>query len=167
MQIKDKWSIATAFEDLAGITYENGDAQRAAILFGAAEALHEESGLIVDYGFQEKDIAATHKELGEEAFTRLLEKGRAMTLEEAVEFAMQTSESRPSAQPQKEVLGGLTAREREAAVLIAQGKSNREIAEAMTVTVKTVEAYITRINRKLGFTSRVQIATWVMDNETS
>jgi len=48
-------------------------------------------------------------------------------------------------------------------VLIAQGKSNREIAEAMTVRVKTVETYVTRILNKLGFDSRVQIATWVVE----
>jgi DNA-binding NarL/FixJ family response regulator len=47
-------------------------------------------------------------------------------------------------------------------VLIAQGKSNREIAETMTVRVKTVETYITRIMNKLGFDSRVQIATWAV-----
>ena len=58
--------------------------------------------------------------------------------------------------------GGLTAREREVAALIAQGKSNREIAQAMTVGVKTVETYVTRILGKLGFDSRVQIATWAV-----
>ena len=43
-------------------------------------------------------------------------------------------------------------------------RNNREIAEAMTVTEKTVEAYVTRILRKLGCDSRVQIATWVIEN---
>ena len=54
-------------------------------------------------------------------------------------------------------------REREVAVLIAQGKSNREIAETMTVGVKTVETYVTRILNKLGFDSRVQVATWALE----
>jgi len=63
----------------------------------------------------------------------------------------------------KEKFGGLTAREREVAVLITQGKSNREIAEAMTIGVKTVETYVTRILNKLGFDSRVQIATWAVE----
>ncbi len=58
---------------------------------------------------------------------------------------------------------GLTEREREAAILIVHGKSNREIAEAMTIGVKTVETYVTRILNKLGFDSRVQIATWAME----
>ena len=49
------------------------------------------------------------------------------------------------------------------AALIAQGKSNREIAGAMTVGVKTVETYVTRILNKLGFDSRVQVATWAIE----
>jgi non-specific serine/threonine protein kinase len=62
-----------------------------------------------------------------------------------------------------EDFSGLTPRERETAVLIAQGKSNREIAEAMTVRLKTIETYVTRILNKLGFESRVQIAVWVVE----
>ena len=58
--------------------------------------------------------------------------------------------------------GGLTGREREVAVLIAQGKSNREIADALVVTVRTVEAHITRILDKLGFKSRTEIAAWAV-----
>jgi predicted ATPase/DNA-binding CsgD family transcriptional regulator len=58
--------------------------------------------------------------------------------------------------------GGLTGREREVAELIAEGKSNREIAEALVVTVRTVEAHITRILDKLGFKSRTEIAAWAV-----
>ncbi len=60
----------------------------------------------------------------------------------------------------KKESGGLTAREREVAALIAQGKSNKEIAEAMTLSNRTVEAHISNILSKLGFTSRAQIAVW-------
>lgn len=68
-----------------------------------------------------------------------------------------------STRDEKERFGGLTARERETAALIAQGKSNREIAEVMVVGVRTVETYVTRILNKLGFVSRVQIATWAVE----
>lgn len=71
-------------------------------------------------------------------------------------------QSLPSRRLAKDKFDGLTEREREVAVLIAQGKSNREIAEAMVVGVKTVETYITRILNKLGFDSRVQVATWAV-----
>jgi DNA-binding CsgD family transcriptional regulator len=57
----------------------------------------------------------------------------------------------------------LTAREREVAALIAQGKSNRETADALVVGIKAVEAHVGRILTKLGFTSRAQIAAWAVD----
>jgi tetratricopeptide (TPR) repeat protein len=56
--------------------------------------------------------------------------------------------------------GGLTEREREVAILLAEGKSNREIAERLVVGIRTVEVHVSSILSKLGFTSRAQIAVW-------
>jgi DNA-binding NarL/FixJ family response regulator len=67
------------------------------------------------------------------------------------------------ARAEKEKFGGLTAREREVATLIARGRSNREIAGELFVGVRTVEAHITRILNKLGFSSRAQIAAWSVE----
>jgi tetratricopeptide (TPR) repeat protein len=64
---------------------------------------------------------------------------------------------------EKESYGGLTAREREVAALIAQGWSNREIAGKLVVSERTVETHVTNILAKLGFSSRARIAAWVMD----
>jgi DNA-binding CsgD family transcriptional regulator len=63
----------------------------------------------------------------------------------------------------KEEAGGLTAREREVAALITQGKSNREIAEAMVLSHRTVEAHISNILSKLNLASRAQIAVWAVE----
>jgi predicted ATPase/DNA-binding CsgD family transcriptional regulator len=57
----------------------------------------------------------------------------------------------------------LTPREREVAALVAQGKSNHEIAEALVVADRTVETHVSHILSKLGFTSRTQIAVWVLE----
>jgi DNA-binding CsgD family transcriptional regulator len=56
--------------------------------------------------------------------------------------------------------GGLTERERTVAALIAQGKSNHEIAEALVVSERTVTTHVSNIFAKLGFTSRAQVASW-------
>jgi DNA-binding NarL/FixJ family response regulator len=75
----------------------------------------------------------------------------------------------PPAQPltprqaTKQEFGGLTRRERQVAAVVAQGLSNQEIADKLVVSVKTVEAHITRILSKLGFSSRAQIAAWAVD----
>ncbi len=63
----------------------------------------------------------------------------------------------------KQHFGGLTAREREVARLVAQGKSNRAIADELVVGVSTVEAHISHIFTKLGFSSRTQIAAWAVE----
>ena len=54
----------------------------------------------------------------------------------------------------------IAAREREVAALVAQGKSNRNIAGDLVVSERTVETHVTNILLKLGFTSRSQIAAW-------
>jgi non-specific serine/threonine protein kinase len=47
--------------------------------------------------------------------------------------------------------------------LIAQGKSNREIALVLVVNYRTVEAHVSNILSKLGLTSRAQIAIWATE----
>lgn len=59
--------------------------------------------------------------------------------------------------------GGLSAREREVAALVAQGRTNREIADALVVSERTAEAHVSNILGKLGFTTRAQIAAWAVE----
>ena len=54
--------------------------------------------------------------------------------------------------------GGLTATERQIAELVAEGRSNKEVAAALFVTVKTVEANLSRVYAKLGLRSRADLA---------
>jgi DNA-binding CsgD family transcriptional regulator/tetratricopeptide (TPR) repeat protein len=55
----------------------------------------------------------------------------------------------------------LTAREREIASLVADGLSNREIAERLVITEGTVEVHVKHIFSKLGLRSRSQVAGWI------
>ena len=66
-------------------------------------------------------------------------------------------------QAAKREFGGLTAREREVASLIAQGKSNHEIADALVISESTAERHVANILSKLGFNSRTQIAVWAVE----
>ncbi len=63
----------------------------------------------------------------------------------------------------KKEFGGLTAREREIAALIAHGKSNREIAGELVISEKTAERHVANILLKLGFNSRTQIGVWAAE----
>jgi len=70
-------------------------------------------------------------------------------------------------QKAKESFGGLTRRQREVALLIAQGKSNRAIAGTLVLSERTVEDYVTQILGKLDFSARTQIAAWVVEKARS
>jgi predicted ATPase/DNA-binding CsgD family transcriptional regulator len=63
----------------------------------------------------------------------------------------------------KQAFAGLTMREREVAALIAQGKINREIAEDLVVSERTVESHVSNIMFKLGVHSRRQIRAWAVE----
>ena len=63
----------------------------------------------------------------------------------------------------KEAFGGLTEREREVVRLVAQGKSNREIADALVVAKRTIETHINNILYKLNLASRAQIVVWAVE----
>ena len=54
--------------------------------------------------------------------------------------------------------GGLTPTERQIAELVAEGRSNKEVAAALFVSVKTVEANLSRTYAKLGIRSRAGLA---------
>jgi DNA-binding NarL/FixJ family response regulator len=60
-----------------------------------------------------------------------------------------------------EALGELSARELEVARLVVDRKTNREIAGALFVSLKTVEAHMSNLFRKLGVGSRAEVARTV------
>ncbi len=79
-------------------------------------------------------------------------------------LALLPAERVPTArQAAKKEFGGLTAREREIAALIARGRSNREIANALFISETTAERHVANILSKLGFNSRTQIAVWAVE----
>ena len=61
--------------------------------------------------------------------------------------------------------GPLTRRESEVAVLIAEGCSDRQIAERLTITEGTAGAHVSHILARLGFHTRSEIAAWLVRNQ--
>jgi DNA-binding NarL/FixJ family response regulator len=57
----------------------------------------------------------------------------------------------------------LTSREAEIAGLIASGASNRQIAERLVLSERTVETHVQHILQKLDFQSRTQVAAWAVE----
>ncbi|WP_245603740.1 alpha/beta fold hydrolase [Intrasporangium oryzae] len=55
---------------------------------------------------------------------------------------------------------GLTARQTEVAALVAEGLTNRQLAERLGITERSAESHVERIRLRLGFRSRSQVAAW-------
>ncbi|MFF4760115.1 AAA family ATPase [Streptomyces sp. NPDC001292] len=86
---------------------------------------------------------------------RLFRRCRALPWLRRVEDAATARPAQPEVVPA--ALDGLAAMERQVAALVMEGATNREIAARLFVSVKTVEATLTRVYRKLGIRSRVDI----------
>jgi predicted ATPase/DNA-binding CsgD family transcriptional regulator/Tfp pilus assembly protein PilF len=171
MEIGDRSGVAWCLEKLAEAAGLQRRPDQAARLYGAAAVLRAPLKSVIDPVDQpdyERSLTALRSALGEAGFAAAWSEGSVMALQRVIAHALSEPEALPAAEAastpvEKEKPGGLTGREREVAVLVAQGMSNREIAGALVVRVKTVETYITRILNKLGFDSRVQIATWAVE----
>ena len=62
---------------------------------------------------------------------------------------------------------GLTARQTEVAALVADGLTNREVAERLGITERSAESHVERIRLRLGVRSRAQVAAWYVAREPS
>ena len=93
-----------------------------------------------------------------------------MTLEQAAGYALSSEESHhptttPAREepPAEEAMVMLTPREREVALLVAQGLTNRQISSTLSISERTAGNHVGRILGKLGLYSRTQIASWVTE----
>jgi DNA-binding NarL/FixJ family response regulator len=75
-------------------------------------------------------------------------------------FSQRLDPSSPAASSAKLELAGLTPREREVLNLIATGASNREIAEILFITEKTVKNHVSSILSQLNLRDRTQAAVF-------
>ena len=167
---------AYAFEVLGWLAADAGRCQRASWLLGAAQALWDRtggrlSGSAVLEGYHKRAHALAASALGTAKYAELRAAGAALPAGQIAELALAGADLLPESADTDamdetgrwEDGEGLTAREREIAVLVARGLSNRDIAGRLVISRRTVDAHVNHIFAKLGLSSRVQLTIWLGD----
>jgi hypothetical protein len=104
---REKFGIVACLHALAMVTSQEGDAERAAILFGASHKLREEIGAPIapfEQDEYEKEALTVRTQLGETEFTRLLAEGGSLPVDAAIKYARDRTRA-PLETPPSPVLG--------------------------------------------------------------
>ena len=180
-ELGDKMVARDSLEGMACIAGAQGERLRAARLFGAGQALSETLRGAVAFqptpeeeAWREPYLATTRSRLGEAAWEGALAQGRAMGMEEAIEYALSkeepfattpsttTGQSSPSSTPEHP--GGLTSREVEVLGLVATGMTNAQVAQRLFLSPRTVHRHLNSIYHKLGVSSRTAATRFALEH---
>ncbi len=169
-EVNENWRIATNLQGIGVTLAAQGQPAAAARLWGAAEALCAQLRAPLppeERAFVARALPAVRAALGEEAFTTTWAEGQAMTPEQALAAVEYTAlSSQPPSQatrstrgthhqlPSPSATGDLTEREVQVLRLVARGLSDAQIAEALVISPRTVNAHLRSIYSKLDITSR-------------
>jgi DNA-binding CsgD family transcriptional regulator len=138
-----------------------GRPAEAVTLWSAATAQCQAVGLVEplqEAGDRERPLAEARRALDDRQFTAAENRGAAMTLAAAVEFAVITAgEDVPDTATGRPGLARLSARERELVTLVAQGRTDAQIAEQLFISVRTVRTHLDRIRDKSGCRRRADL----------
>ncbi|MDJ1137356.1 ATP-binding protein [Streptomyces iconiensis] len=158
---------AVCLETLAWHAADAARYVRAAWLLGAADAFWQRDlelmwGVERLTAFHGEAMARVTEALGESRRDKLMRRGRALPVAEAVELAASDREHPNAPAPGGGSQGTghavLTCREREVAGLVAEGLTNREVAERLVISKRTADAHVEHILSKLGCSARGEIA---------
>jgi DNA-binding CsgD family transcriptional regulator len=175
-ELGDKGTLLMSLEGLACVAGAEGEAERAARLFGAAESLQE----ALDYRLvpQERALlepyrSSVRSRLGVATWEGAVAEGDAMGLDRAIAYALPNEKpsghpspvlSRPSASSTPEYPAGLSPRELEVLRLVVEGLTNAQAAKELYLSPRTIETHLTSIYQKLGVSSRAAATRFALEH---
>jgi predicted ATPase/DNA-binding CsgD family transcriptional regulator len=106
---------------------------------------------------QKESLRKAQQALGPDRARAAGERGTAMSRDTATEFALMLTAPRPPSSATVPRLGPLSARERELVTLVAQGRTNAQIAAQLYISVRTVASHLDRIRDKTGCRRRADL----------
>jgi predicted ATPase/DNA-binding CsgD family transcriptional regulator len=162
IELGDRLVTTISLEGLARTAAATGQLEAAANLLGAADALRDTTGATRSAYWQalyERLVADTRPRLGDDAFEKAWEAGRTMTPEQAPAALPPLS-----APPGTERPDGLTSREVEVLGLVAEGLTDAQVAERLVVSLRTVNAHLRSIYRKLEVRSRSAATRYAVEH---
>ena len=164
--LEDTWGILNVLSQTVRLVAELGEFQHTARLLGASRALRERIGaelLPVLQQPEDRGAALARSHLDEPVFEAAVLAGRGLSLDEAIAEVLRPTQTPalPSRAPGTLPHRLLTRREHEVAGLIAEGLTNRQIADRLVIAERTADTHVQNILAKLGCASRAQIAALI------
>ena len=164
--LEDPWDTAQLLEQIASLAVEVGAFEPAARLLGAAAGLYEISGTDAQpfiRTVRDRTRAAAYSRLGPERYEGPWSDGHELAYAQVIAVARETVAEIAAAlaspgSPSSAAHAGLSPREQEVLRLVAAGLSDREIADALCISPKTVGNHVSSILAKLGATTRAAAA---------
>ena len=149
--------VIRGLDSFAALAIAQGNLELAVQLAAAAAALRSAASLPKARAGRTERLLNAAAGLGEAVIGELWAAGSALSSDAAVALALGADGVPASAEAE------LTARERQIANLISRGLSNKAIADELDIRSATVARHVANIMGKLQFTSRVQVANWVLE----
>jgi non-specific serine/threonine protein kinase len=162
VEFGDRWFCVIVLELAAFIASSSGETERAVRLLGAADAVLEEIGVPLLPRFRDRHadvVAGARGTLGDRRFAAAWDDGRRLPLRATVELVGAARIRGDTEAPE-----GLTARELEVLALVSEGRSDAEVADTLVLSVRTVNAHLRSIYRKLDVHSRSAATRYALEH---
>jgi predicted ATPase/DNA-binding CsgD family transcriptional regulator len=169
--LKHNVGIVGSLSTIADLARQH-DPVRAARLLAAGDAVREEAGFTLGaLGDRELDEiwGALRSRLSQADLDSARVDGRALPLESAIHEALdllddleQDVSVAPAIANLPAEAASLTPREREILYLVADGRTNQDIADALSISLRTVQTHVANILAKLGLNSRAAVAAYAV-----